>query len=36
MILEKAKWIELPIGSALDLYFVADSAGAEVRVVELS
>jgi hypothetical protein len=36
MILEKAKWIELPIGSDLDIYLVADDAGTEIRVVELA
>jgi hypothetical protein len=36
MILEKSKWIELPIGGAMDIYFVADSLGTEIRVVELA
>jgi hypothetical protein len=37
MLLKKAEWIELPIGSDLDVYFVSSSAtGVEIRVVELA
>jgi hypothetical protein len=36
MILEKGKWIDLQISAALPVYFVADSGGCEIRVVELA
>jgi hypothetical protein len=37
MLLKKNEWIELPIGSPLDVYFVATSSdGIEIRVVELA
>lgn len=36
MILEKGKWIDLPVGGDLDLYIVSDSGGCEIRVVELA
>lgn len=36
MILEKGKWIDLPVSASMDVYFVADSGGCEIRVVELA
>ncbi len=36
MILEKGKWLDLMVGTGLDIYFVAGSAGVEIRVLELA
>lgn len=36
MILEKGKWIDLPVASSMNIYFVADGSGCEIRVVELA
>lgn len=36
MIVKKDEWLEVPVAAALDIYFVADSDGVEIRVVELA
>lgn len=36
MILEKGDWVEINIGANLDIYFVADGAGSELRILEIA
>ena len=36
MLIKKDEWLEIPVSSAVDIYFVAETGGAEIRVVELA
>lgn len=36
MILEKGDWIEINLGADLDVYFVADDTGNQLRILEIA